>query len=608
MVGDSLDNQFAPSGHLAILDFHTEPEVSLSSPLSVVVDVPVAPSSITALPDAAAPVAAVAVAARVATTTSATAIVTLALESPASVVSITDAIDHLFAEIRGTSFSCQPICLPWLLVGLMLHSSCAAQRGYKPTASTFRIFSRAVCIWQTWRTTLPATSPMPNILPPGPLRAVACSAPAPRRCPAPAPAPQPQSTAWSPLKSWRRHSPAMCCTFSRTAPGRPPTLARTIRTHCATGISPLPCVMFLFPLVCVRLVRYAQCNQVCGFLFCAGMLGLHPATMRLPSPDAFVQLTHAVDNCRAVLSCMGSDHTRVVAAVVFVATGADAQDSDVNAAGSSSTEATRLEAMHAAMAENVARVRRLPPSAPAVADALCEDADEDQDEDEDEEALNSPPLPVMVVAVPALPRAAAVEIQLLAWQSRLGAALPVTFSPPVSQAISAESGQAAGRLLSETAAVWQSLCSVQMSVIPSPDAELSPDGASVRALLSAAVASLDHERTLADLPWSSAAVARVYFVPTSGIDVTTLRQMLTATWHAQCAAATAADRSQPPSGPASIPSSSSSSSSWEPAWSLVPVCALRHAAVLTLHVVWLDCAQQQTQQWIRDVRGPERVG
>ena len=207
-----------------------------------------------------------------------------------------------------------------------------------------------------------------------------------------------------------------------------------------------------------------------------------------------------------------------------------------------------------------------------------------------------PPRPVIVVAVPRLPRDALIEVQLLGWQSRLGASLPVTFSAPKTHIVT-DASLPIGRITIQSAFARRSLCSVHATVAwpsigsahtpavvsasPSTEVEqLDPLCAAVWDAIGAVV-------TKANLSWSTCVFVRCYHVAA----VSGLLPAMTRT----CSAIRATSDS---TFPVSVPVLSS-----------IPVSTIHPAgSMMAVHALFYDLQQQQRQQAAHDIRGADRLG
>jgi 2-iminobutanoate/2-iminopropanoate deaminase len=277
----------------------------------------------------------------------------------------------------------------------------------------------------------------------------------------------------------------------------------------------------------IILFSFFSVPQICGLLFMAGMLGLEPATMKLPL-TASAQITQAVDNCRAVLQTMGSDHDHVLASTFFVRATED------------------LAAMHQLYIQALNGKRRV-----------------------------RAPEPLFSIAISALPRDAAVEVQLLSWQIRLKDAFPATRSPVQTRAVGLERGVL---LHHQATVVWQSMCSVQLTLsLTSPDTPIEWSS-----VMSDVWEEIDKFRREADMPVTSLLFFRVYHSVTA-VPSAAIREGAVAAFSSEAL----------------------------PVMTVIPASDVHGpcgASALAMHIVFNDSTQQLSQQWIKGVRSADRVG
>ncbi|KAA0146807.1 hypothetical protein FNF29_07783 [Cafeteria roenbergensis] len=180
---------------------------------------------------------------------------------------------------------------------------------------------------------------------------------------------------------------------------------------------------------------YCQANVVAGSVLCAGQIGLDPATMRLVPGGWPAELDRAMLSCARVLAAEGSALQGVVGGVVFVSEAAAAAAASAAGLGA---EGSVVAAVEAAARAWLSGFRVCGAAADAAADAVDDGAETAEGGDGEAAALAAEldwsglPMrefdegeqwgvcdgagegcPLAVVVVPALPRGAAVEVELV---------------------------------------------------------------------------------------------------------------------------------------------------------------------------------------------------
>jgi hypothetical protein len=195
-----------------------------------------------------------------------------------------------------------------------------------------------------------------------------------------------------------------------------------------------------------------------------------------------------------------------------------------------------------------------------------------------------------------LPRDAAAELQLSAWQRRIDNAFHVSWAAP--QLINGSDDS--WTLRHQAALVWQTVSSVQMTLSSST---FSSSEASSTASSSTHISdgllnmcrTISSHRRAADLRWSSLLHLRVYFSP-SMLTAAQLVDELTRALICVHAEQSIAECDWTP-----------------PALTLSPVTRIHVDGValqpaLAVHALFLDLARLETQCWLAAVRSSDRVG
>eukprot|EP00455_Lapot_gusevi_P012561 TRINITY_DN15993_c0_g1_i7.p1 TRINITY_DN15993_c0_g1~~TRINITY_DN15993_c0_g1_i7.p1 ORF type:complete len:307 (-),score=29.87 TRINITY_DN15993_c0_g1_i7:19-939(-) len=296
------------------------------------------------------------------------------------------------------------------------------------------------------------------------------------------------------------------------------------------------------------------------------------------------QLAQCVANTDAVLSSLESDLHHVLAGVLFVQQPNNLLEASTLCQGFFQ-DCSQSTAMSAMFTRDIAQTQKSRPSRTSSYD-FDFDADEEEHEEESKDAsVTKLQIPILCVAVPALPRYAQAELQVFAYQSKLKPAFPLVVLPRQVHQLQSSSNleiSVSGSL------VWQSLCYVQLTL-----AQLDSSASVLSCLpdaLDASLTQLNHTRRSSDLGWSSLLFLRMYFCPRL-VDANGLLSEFSAAFERVHA-------------------------SWKdrpalPAVSLIPVNDVLHTnpehsenGLLGVQAYFLDLEKHQTELWLHSIYCP----
>jgi enamine deaminase RidA (YjgF/YER057c/UK114 family) len=325
---------------------------------------------------------------------------------------------------------------------------------------------------------------------------------------------------------------------------------------------------------------YAQASTLSGIVFLAGQIGLQPSRMQLPVPKSEAPLAQlraesaqCLANCSAVLVGTGSNLGRLLSAVQYVA--AESYDA-----------ASALTLAHSLLASAVSTAARKRFAECNFRNDYFDDEGIAQQGPIVRPKNTVPNVPILSVCVPALPRSAAVEIQLSSWQHRIDRALVVTEVDP--QCYALDSG--AGFVQHQALLSWQIACSTV--------ATLSYSDCVPSTAFAAALRSMQSHLDTADISLSTIVHMRIFFQSSPTLTAQDVEAhfaeafgLLHPDLRVPAVTAIAVSAIHP-----SIGSAASS------------VASDSVAPQIAMHGLWLDLERLASQSWIAGVRHAERLG